>query len=208
MVWQKRREIKGKKKKKTESKRDRVTELVSILHIIALLIFSQLELAVAGLTACGVVGGVCVCPYVCTHLHILLPLHWSQAGKEKEGAVKSQQWVTFGSWFQYLGCWLIKICNSYMTGRFWRACSFLEQMVRGIQRGRERFSELSVSCCLLSAWIINSLWEHVCKVMLQETKMNRKRQTGRWALLSRLGCHKSTRIILSRKWTMTKWLIA
>lgn len=50
-----------------ESKRDRVTELVSILHIIALLIFSQLELAVAVLTACGVVGGVCVCVSICLH---------------------------------------------------------------------------------------------------------------------------------------------
>lgn len=51
-----------------ESKRDRVTELVSILHIIALLIFSQLELAVAVLTACGVVGGVCMCVFARVHM--------------------------------------------------------------------------------------------------------------------------------------------
>lgn len=58
---------------KKDSERDRVTELVNILHIIALIIFSQLELAVAVLTACGVVGGVCVhmlvrtCTYCCPH---------------------------------------------------------------------------------------------------------------------------------------------
>lgn len=72
MGWRRRREIRGDKRRR-EGQSDQISE--HIAHYSPLLALSQSEAAFAVLTACGVVGGVCVCVSICLHAlaHIFCP---------------------------------------------------------------------------------------------------------------------------------------
>lgn len=52
------------------SERDGAIELESILHIIALSVFSRREVAIAVFAACGVVWRVCVCVWQSVHMFL------------------------------------------------------------------------------------------------------------------------------------------
>lgn len=84
MEWKK-EEIKGEKKREQGEASDWISE--HIAHYSprrGCEIFSQLELAVEVLTACDVVGSVCMCVCVCKRMHILLLWHWCQPETERE----------------------------------------------------------------------------------------------------------------------------
>lgn len=81
MGWRRRREIRGDKRRR-EGQSDRISE--HIAHYSPLSALSQSEAAFAVLTACGVVGGVCVCPYVCMHSRIFSALAFLVSGRKTE----------------------------------------------------------------------------------------------------------------------------
>ena len=133
-------------------------------------IFSQLDLAVEVLTACDVVGGVCVCvcvsacTYCCSDTGVSL-----KQKRERRGVAESKEKNNFLA-LCFGRCNDASASSMNVTWRVTDEAHVALLDKRHARQDEERYFFWTFPCCLLHAPITNPVWEHVCRAMERKFK--------------------------------------